>query len=323
MIHHWTRFRFTFASAARALLLAAGAFAISSCSTHATFRKAPLSGHFEGDPHLVWIAPNTFLFYQPPGQEPFSFTTHKASEHVDPSAPGRGRYQFPDRKIVPGMMITTGASVPRNLWRIQGMAPWDYAQAAIIHDWIFEAHHRHLAGEKGYEKYADIGLGDAADIFTECIRKNMYLGGRRTAFIKSQERLHPGDPAWQGVREVFPDNKESPFELWAYHYAVSPDCIAPNARKLWETRNNDIEVCRAILATKLGSREFRRQIEELMHTSERITLKLDALKKTKRAKLKVSSGVQLQSKPVAAQPAKKAPAGASAPVEFPSRQSRR
>lgn len=237
-----------------------------------------MTGRFEGDPHLVWIAPNTFLFYQPPGQEPFSYTTHKASEQVEPGAPGRGRYRFADRKIVPGMMITTGASVPRNLWRIRGLAPWDYAQAAIIHDWLFEAHHRHLAGEKGYEKYADIGLGDAADIFAECIRKNMHLGGRRTAFIKSQQQQHPGDPAWQEVLRVFPDNRESAFELWAYHYAVSPDCIAPTARKLWESRQNDMAVCRTILSTQLGSRAFRKKIEELLQTSERITRELQAVK---------------------------------------------
>lgn len=268
-----------------ACLLLIGFFLFTACSTRATFKKAPTTGRISGDPHLVWIAPNTFLFYQPPGQESFSFTTHLASEKVDPAAPGRGRYRHAGLKITPGMMITTGASVPRSLWLAKGLSPWDYAQAAIIHDWLFEAHHRYLAGEKGYEQYKDITLDDAADIFAECIRKNMFLGSRRTAFIHSQQEKHPGDPAWKDIQQAFPDNRESPFALWAYHYAVSPDCIAPAARNLWQSRQNDIALCRTILTTQLGSRAFRKQIEELLETNERVTQKLEGNKhKTQRAK---------------------------------------
>jgi hypothetical protein len=266
------------AFAARALMVLGGLALLAGCSTQATFQKVPKTGRLEGEPHLEWIAPNTFLFYQPEGEKPFSFTTHKADTDVHPSAPGRGRYRFANLKIVPGMMITNGASVPRSFWHIPGLSPWDYAQAAVIHDWLFEAHHRYLAGEKGYEKYAKITLDDAADIFAECIHKNMMLAGGRTRFIQGQQKLHPGDPAWREVQKVFPDNKESAFELWAYHYAVSSDSISPAARKIWDSRTSDLGVCRTILATKLGSEAFRAKIRHLVGTSERVTRKLDEAK---------------------------------------------
>ena len=84
---------------------------------------------------------------------------------MNPSAPGRGTYRWVEKTITPGTMITTGANVPRNLWYVRGLSPWAFAQAAIIHDWLLEAHHRHLAGEKGYDSYKDITIKDAADIF--------------------------------------------------------------------------------------------------------------------------------------------------------------
>lgn len=246
--------------------------ALAGCSAKATFQKVPTTGRYHHDPHLVWIAPNRFLFYQAKDEEPFSFTTHLRKEVVDPSAPGRGTYRWVEKKITPGTMITDGASVPRNFWYVRGLSPWDYAQAALIHDWLFEAHHRYLAGLKGYDDYKDITLDDAADIFAECIRVNMKLGARRAAFIHKMEQQHPHDEGWQQVRDIFPDNPPSAYELWVYRWSVSSDCIVKGAEKLWKSKRNNVQVCRTILATHLGSKWFRARIEELLKSEEKIAL---------------------------------------------------
>jgi hypothetical protein len=261
-----------FVSLLRRALLPLILVMLAGCSAKATFQKAPVTGQFHHDPHLAWIAPNTFLFYQAPDEAPFSFTTHLRKEIVDPSAPGRGKYRWAEKTITPGTMITDGSSVPRNFWAVRGLSPWDFAQAAIIHDWLFEAHHRYLAGEKGYDDYKDITLDDAADIFAECIRVNMKLGAKRAAFIRKMEQVHPGDEGWKEVRKVFPDNPPSASELCAYHWSVSSDCIVKSAQKLWDTKQNNMQVCRVILGTRLGSEWFRARIAELLKSEERVAL---------------------------------------------------
>jgi hypothetical protein len=91
--------------------------------------------------------------------------------------------------------ITDGASVPRNLWYVSGFAPFDFTRAAVIHDWLYEAHHRYnmavdaLAAARKrhdvdainrnqadfemYKSYAKLTQDDAADIFVECIKISM------------------------------------------------------------------------------------------------------------------------------------------------------
>lgn len=224
-------------------------FVTSGCSMHSTYKKTPSSGKFSGDPTLISIAPNTFLFLQPTeeeqkrGAKPFSFTTHSENDPNLASRPGRGKFRKPGVTIVPESMITTGASVPHWLWSISGLGAWYHPGAGLIHDWLFEAHHRYehaMAGVHGALKnqdtvkaahfarranlYKDIGgfdMDDSADIYAEAIKVLMERNHELLRFVDPRKASANrqltlfSDEVSRGTRR--------PFILWAYHWAVSSD----------------------------------------------------------------------------------------------------
>ena len=57
------------------ILIAACAMWLAGCTMQATYRHAPTTGRFSGEPRMVAIAPNTFFFFQPNKDTPFTFTT--------------------------------------------------------------------------------------------------------------------------------------------------------------------------------------------------------------------------------------------------------
>jgi len=81
-----------------------------------------IPGSFQGKPHLCWVAPNSFEFFQPPGEPPFSFTRHTGE------------------LIVPGTMTTDGGSIPQLFQGIPGFSSWEFGPAFIVHDWEFQQH---------------------------------------------------------------------------------------------------------------------------------------------------------------------------------------
>lgn len=89
-------------------------------------------GSFSGEPQVVPVAPNLFWFYQPADKsQRFRFTTYQHSPY------GEGKWV-----IEPESMFFDGSSVPRGFWAAKSFGPFDFTKAAIIHDWLFEAHHR-------------------------------------------------------------------------------------------------------------------------------------------------------------------------------------
>jgi hypothetical protein len=95
-------------------------------------------GRFEGEPRLVWIAPDLFR-HEPNPDKPFRFVRH-------------------DGEIIqPGEMRTDGGSIPRPLWFVRDLSPWAYAPAFLIHDWLFDLHHCGRT-DKGFEEVRDIML---------------------------------------------------------------------------------------------------------------------------------------------------------------------
>jgi hypothetical protein len=95
--------------------------------------KAGKLGYFRGEPRIIPLGPNLFWFYQPDDpKEQFSFTTSIHSPYSDAET----------WTIVPKSMIFDGATVPRVLWHVKSYGPFDFTKSAIIHDWLFEAHHR-------------------------------------------------------------------------------------------------------------------------------------------------------------------------------------
>jgi hypothetical protein len=79
-------------------------------------------GDLRGRVLVEWAGPDQFVYRRSPGP-PLSF-----------------RPSFMTTPIVPDDMYTTGGSIPRPLWAINGLSPWGLGPAYIIHDWIFEVH---------------------------------------------------------------------------------------------------------------------------------------------------------------------------------------
>jgi hypothetical protein len=93
-------------------------------------------GKFEGEPHLVWTAPDIFR-HDPQKASAFRFV-RKTGEVV-----------------APGTMYTDGGSIPRPLWFVKDLSPWAYAPAFLIHDWLFDCHHCGKT-DKSFEEVRDI-----------------------------------------------------------------------------------------------------------------------------------------------------------------------
>ncbi|MCB1228209.1 MAG: DUF1353 domain-containing protein [Verrucomicrobiales bacterium] len=107
-------------------------------------------GYFTGEPRLIPIASNLFWFYQPlDPKEQFAFVSYMH----DPDCECAGKCDVRQRKpwkIVPQSMIFDGASVPRVAWNVKSFGPFDFTKSALIHDWLFEAHHRAQIAQYGY-----------------------------------------------------------------------------------------------------------------------------------------------------------------------------
>lgn len=221
------------------------------CSCSATYKKAPLGGKFEGEPRMVAIAPNTFFFYQPKGKDVlFSYTTAPADQTDRSKMRGRGNYRLKSFKITPESMLTTGASVPRQLWLVPGFSNFDFTRAAIIHDWLYEAHHRwEIARESGnadqmkrYEAYKDITQEDAADIFAECIKATMTCSDslRQDLAVLEKEAAAPVKVRLEELRTESKNTRSNNWKLNAYHYFVSPDCLVKKSVVMWKAKHDDI-----------------------------------------------------------------------------------
>jgi hypothetical protein len=251
------------------------AILLGGCSAQSTFDRTPTTGKFSGEPRMVAIAPNTFFFFQPTNSERFAFTTHKSDSDLTETR-GRGVYKKKDWKIIPQDMITTGASVPRNLWYVPGFSAFDYTRAAVIHDWLYEAHHRYEIAKAGlvaaevrgdrvemarhkkdmeaYKDYANVDQDDAADIFAECIKVTMlqskevrdaldYLDNKQAGSMSGSERPTAN---FAGLKSALRHNRPSPRTLWLYHYFVSKNCLIGTSRNVWRELNSDMAIYQAL-----------------------------------------------------------------------------
>ncbi len=235
----------------------------ASCTS--TLEKAPSSGKFNGEPRMVPIAPNTFFYYQPKGKdEPFTFTTAAKSDSTATQR-GRGSYRLNSFTIQPEPMITTGASVPRGFWILKGMSSFDFTRAALIHDWLYVAHHRYSRavkmgdreGMKHYEKYASLTQEDAADIFAECIKVIMNESKTlKGELAKLRATQAGGDAAVSSnlleIEQSLKQTQPTGWRLHAYHYFVSPDCIVPTSVEMWDQDSNDLALFRLFAEGETG-----------------------------------------------------------------------
>ncbi len=87
---------------------------------------------FEGELEVRWVANDYFLFL--------------------PNKDNPPRLLRPNgqKAIQPGPMYTDGGSIAQALWGVQGLSPWGYAPAYVVHDWLFEARHCGYVSDNQY-----------------------------------------------------------------------------------------------------------------------------------------------------------------------------
>lgn len=123
----------------------------------------PEAGNFSGSLLVLWVGEGSgkagdgrFLFVPDPDR-PLVFRR-----------PG-GR--TPGAEIAPGMMYTDGGSIPKAVQFFNGLSPWGYAPAYMVHDWLFTVHHcwRLDKDDPAYAPYGDIDFEDSYRILDEAI----------------------------------------------------------------------------------------------------------------------------------------------------------
>jgi len=93
----------------------------------------------------------------------------------DPSDPltfRRANASSPGAVIQPGLMYTDGGSIPKVAQVFNGLSPWGYAPAYMIHDWMFTAHHCLVDGEDNsrFDQVRTVEFNDSARILGEAIQ---------------------------------------------------------------------------------------------------------------------------------------------------------
>lgn len=158
------------------LLVAVVMVGQGSCSGHRFYSKIDGNGKIVNAPVVHWRSPNTFV-YAPDPKKPFHFR--------------RGNGEV----IVPQNIYTDGGSVPKAAWRYVG-TPWDYAPAYIIHDWLYEANRRRIAGGVSPDGHPiHYNRAEADLILAEALKSQM----EDPAFLTKRSPWHVQAIYW-GVR---------------------------------------------------------------------------------------------------------------------------
>lgn len=140
-------------------LVALGLCALTGGCASVDFDAAP-AGAFKGELLVMWVGEGSgsegdgrFVFVPHP-DDPLTFT------------------RSDDRVIRPGMMYTDGGSIPRAAQAFNGLSPWGYAPAYMIHDWLFHARHclNDGAATPDQSGLADLSFEESARILAEAIQ---------------------------------------------------------------------------------------------------------------------------------------------------------
>jgi hypothetical protein len=112
----------------------------------------------------------TFIF-RPEPAAPFRYTTSSG------------------RVFEPRLMDTDGGTIPLVLHGIKKFAPWGYAPAYVIHDWLFVAHKCNVTPDN------DVSFAQSVDILGEAIKTLMVSGhidydGTVKVFPKAEDTLY-------------------------------------------------------------------------------------------------------------------------------------
>ncbi len=145
-----------------ALLLA---LLVAACG-HVDYDAAP-AGRFKGTLFVMWVgeggsAGDGRFVYVPNPRDPLRLVRAKGTPRV----------------IQPEMIYTDGGSIPRGGQMFNGFAPWGYAPAYMIHDWLFVARHclTDGAATEAEREIAAMEFQDSAEIIAEAIKALIVSG---------------------------------------------------------------------------------------------------------------------------------------------------
>lgn len=202
---------------------------------------------FKGTARLDHVSGSLFFFDHDPAA-PFSCTLKRQKNGSSA-----------DWTIRPQPFLTDGASVPRAFWCLSGFGPFDFTKSAIIHDWLFEAHHRWCVAFHAndtrqmlrYRDYADptltaqlpanlrdqmwpLSIVEASDIIAECIESE---GRLNSDVIKDTTAMNADQTIAEGLRSKLSSIVRAtvaPARLTVgtsrqYHWATR----SSDARRLW------------------------------------------------------------------------------------------
>src|SRR5207248_6201383 len=109
-------------------------------------------------------------------------------------------------------------------------------------------------------EYADLRQEDAADVFAECIKVAMVESQDISNQFGRSPRQHELLQAESGevLKQAFRNNRPSPRTLWVYHYFVSPDCFVKTSKRMWQSKQSDLEIYRVLTSPKVAADAERR-----------------------------------------------------------------
>jgi Protein of unknown function (DUF1353) len=146
------------------VILAAAAVLAGGCAALTARTPSISGGELSGKLALAWDDGYQFVAYPIKGSE----LTYKL--------PKGHRLAGLIGEIKPGLMFTDGGSIPRTFWSFDGLSPWEYGPAFILHDWIFS---RHYCDKNDYP----VRLDEANDILLDAMilldRQLREKGGKR------------------------------------------------------------------------------------------------------------------------------------------------
>ncbi|MEM1287563.1 MAG: hypothetical protein AAGH60_04350 [Pseudomonadota bacterium] len=149
----------SFTEACRAAAIT-GLMLLAACG-HVDFENAP-EGEFDGTLFVMWVGEGgssgdgAFVFVPNP-RDPLIFR-----RSVDGTV----------REIRPQLMYTDGGSIPKLGQVFEGLSPWGYAPAYMVHDWLFAANQCLTDGLANEEEMKIEGMSfqESADIIAEAIK---------------------------------------------------------------------------------------------------------------------------------------------------------
>lgn len=139
--------------------------ALAACG-HVDYDATP-AGRFEGSLFVMWVGEggdtgDGRFVYVPNPRDPLRLIRATGSPQV----------------IQPEMIYTDGGSIPRAGQLFRGFAPWGYAPAYMIHDWLFVARHCLTDGTptEAEREIAGMEFQDSAEIIAEAIKGLIAAG---------------------------------------------------------------------------------------------------------------------------------------------------